>query len=135
MTLTNPNPVVIPPQPEQEFPHLWLREILVSAPSTSEGVIYIETLPYNQSTQTIGVNDHRVTIETRDLWRAVNEVPEVAQAMRAIFQAVEPLRAWLNGGTTNVVTVPDPIEVEDVVVTTPDPIEVEDVVVDETIEE
>jgi hypothetical protein len=134
MTLTNPNPVVIPAQPEQTFPHLWLSDIVVSAPSTSEGMIYIRTLPYNQGTQTIGSNNDQVILQTHDLWRAVNEVPEVAQAMGAIFQAVEPLRAWLNGGTSNVVTTPDPIEVEDVVVTETDPIEVEDVVVDEIIE-
>jgi hypothetical protein len=35
-----------------------------------------------------------VSIQTDDLWKAVNEVPEVAQAMGAIFNAVEALRAW-----------------------------------------
>lgn len=119
MTLTNPTPVVIPPQPEQTFPHLWLSDIVVSAPSTSGGMIYIRTLPYNQDNQVIGNDDHQVILQTHQLWRAVNEVPEVAQAMGAIFQAVEPLRVWLNGGTSNVATVPDPIEVEDVVVDAP----------------
>jgi hypothetical protein len=95
MTLTNPNPVVIPPQPEQEFPHLWLKEIIVQAPSTTQGMIYIDTFPYNQELQAIGSENDRVILQTHDLWRAVNEVPEVAQAMGAIFQAVEPLRSWL----------------------------------------
>jgi hypothetical protein len=95
MTLNNPNPVVIPPQPEQVFPHLWLSDIIVAAPTTSEGMVYIKTLPYNQEGQVIGNREEAVTIQTHDLWRAVNEVPEVAQAMGAIFQAVEPLRAWL----------------------------------------
>jgi hypothetical protein len=36
-----------------------------------------------------------VAIKTDDLWKAVNEVPEVAQAMGAIFNAVEPLRLWI----------------------------------------
>ena len=95
MTLTNPNPVVIPPQPEQTFPHLWLSDIVVSAPTTSDGMIYIKTLPYNQDTKTINKQGGEVILQTHDLWRAVNEVPEVAQAMGAIFQAVEPLRDWL----------------------------------------
>ena len=110
MTLTNPTPVVIPPQPEQTFPHLWLSDIVVSAPSTSEGMIYIRTLPYNQGTQTIGSNNDQVILQTHQLWRAVNEVPEVAAAMFAIFQAIDPLRAWLNGGTPIVVTSPEPEE-------------------------
>lgn len=96
MTLTNPIPVVIPPQPEQVFPHLWLSDIIVSAPTTSEGMIYIKTLPYNQDSKTINKQDGEVILQTHDLWKAVNEVPEVAQAMIAIFQAVEPLREWIN---------------------------------------
>ena len=95
MTLTNPNPVVIPAQPEQTFPHLWLSDIIVSAPTTSEGMIYIRTLPYNQDDKAIGNANDQVILQTHDLWRAVSEVPEVAQAMGAIFLAVEPLRAWL----------------------------------------
>lgn len=103
MTLTNPNPVVIPPQPEKTFPHLWLSDIIVSAPSTSEGMIYIKTLPYNQESKTIGSPNDQVILQTHDLWKAVNEVPEVAQAMGAIFLAVEPLRNWINGGQVTTV--------------------------------
>jgi hypothetical protein len=95
MTLTNPNPVVIPPTPQQEFPHLWISDIVVHAPAVDKGFIHIETKPYNQDTKAIGDDSYRTAIRTDDLWRAVNEVPEVAQAMGAIFLAVEPLRAWL----------------------------------------
>jgi hypothetical protein len=45
--------------------------------------------------------------------------------MFAIFQAVDPLRAWLNGGTPSVVTSPEPEEEE----------EEEEVIVDAPIEE
>lgn len=96
MILTNPNPVVIPAKPEQVFPHLWLREIVVSAPSTTEGTIYLKSLPYNQTSQTIGNAADAVAVQTYDLWRAVDEVPEVEAAMTAIFAAVEPLREWIN---------------------------------------
>jgi hypothetical protein len=120
MKLTNPNPVIIPPTPEQVFPHLWLSDIIVASPSQKEGMIYIKTLPYNQDTQSIGIVDDAIIIQTQDLWKAVNEVPEVAAVMFAIFQAVEPLRAWVNGGTPSVVTSPEPQE---------------EVIVDEPIEE
>jgi hypothetical protein len=100
MTLTNPNPVVIPPQPEQVFPHLWLSDIIIAAPTTSEGMVYIKTLPYNQDNKTIGNPNEQVVLQTHDLWAAVNEVPEVAAAMFAIFQAVEPLRTWINAKNT-----------------------------------
>jgi hypothetical protein len=96
MTLTNPNPVVIPPQPEQTFPHLWLSDIIVSAQTTTDGMIYIRTLPYNQDDKVIGNANDQVILQTHDLWKAVDEVPEVAAAMYAIFQAVEPLRTWVN---------------------------------------
>jgi hypothetical protein len=112
MTLTNPNPVIIPAQPAQEFPHLWLKDIVISAPTTDQGMIYIDTVPYNQETKLIGDRENAVAIQTHDLWKAVNEVPEVAQAMFAIFQAVEPLRAWLDAKNTPVEPVIELIEEE-----------------------
>ena len=95
MTLINPTPVVVDPTPSKEFPHLWLYNIRVHAPSVTTGSITIETLPYNSETQEIGSGSNMVSIQTNDLWNAVNEVPEVAQAMGAIFLAIEPLRAWI----------------------------------------
>jgi hypothetical protein len=125
MTITNPSPIIIPPTPQQEFPHLWLSDIVVHAPTAENGFIHIETRPYNQDTKAIGSHDYHTVIKTDNLWAAVNEVPEVAAAMFAIFQAVDPLRAWLNGGTPSVVTSPEPEEEE----------EEEEVIVDAPIEE
>lgn len=96
MTITNPTPIVIPPTPQQEFPHLWISAIVVDAPTVDRGMIHIQTNPYNQDTKTIGDSAYSQVIRTDDLWAAVNEVPEVAAAMFAIFQAVEPLRAWID---------------------------------------
>jgi hypothetical protein len=125
MTITNPTPIIIPPTPQQEFPHLWLSDIVIHAPTAENGFIHIETRPYNQDTKAIGSHDYHTVIRTDNLWAAVNEVPEVAAAMFAIFQAVDPLRAWLNGGTPSVVTSPEPEEEE----------EEEEVIVDAPIEE
>lgn len=94
MTLINPTIITTEPIPAKEFPHLWLYNILVHAPSVTTGSITIETLPYNSETQEIGSGSNMVSIQTDDLWKAVNEVPEVAQAMGAIFNAVEVLREW-----------------------------------------
>ena len=35
-------------------------------------------------------------IQTRDVWKAIAEVPEVSGAMDAITNAVVPLRNWIN---------------------------------------
>jgi hypothetical protein len=94
MPLENPNPIVVPQTPEKAFPHLWIYNIIVHAPSTTTGHITIETLPYNGDEQIIGEGRFVETIHTSDLWEAVNEVPEVAMAMGAIFNAIEPLRIW-----------------------------------------
>jgi hypothetical protein len=109
MTITNPTPIVIPPTPQQEFPHLWISDIVVHAPTVDKGFIHIETKPYNQETKAIGTDAFRSIIRTDDLWAAVNEVPEVAQAMFAIFQAVDPLRAWLESKKPVIQPTPDPV--------------------------
>jgi len=107
MTITNPTPIVIPPTPQQEFPHLWISDIVVHAPAVDKGFIRI------------GADGFRSIIRTDDLWAAVNEVPEVAAAMYAIFQAVDPLRAWLESKKPVVQPTPEP---EPVVEPDPEPV-------------
>lgn len=124
MTLTNPTVVTTEPIPAKEFPHLWLYNILVHSPSTTTGRILIETLPYNGDTKEIGNGIHRETIQTDKLWEAVNEVPEVAQAMLAIFQALEPLRTWIDAQNV----VPAAPEVTEEIVTDPSPVIIEEIV-------
>ena len=53
----------------------------------------ISAAPYNSLTKEIGGGTVK-NIHVRDLWKAVQEVPEVAVAMNAILAAVEPLDAW-----------------------------------------
>jgi hypothetical protein len=94
MPIPNPNPVITPPIPAQDFEDLWLYNISIHSPSVSSGLISVETLPYNSEAQQIGPSKYMVPIYTDQLWKAVSEVPEVAAAMNAIFAAIEPLRAW-----------------------------------------
>jgi hypothetical protein len=96
MPIVNPNPVVVPPTPEVVYPYIWLYNIMIHAPAIDTGRITIETLPYNADSQAIGGGDYIQTIQTDQLWKAVAEVPEVAAAMQAIIDAVEPLNNWIN---------------------------------------
>lgn len=122
MPLPNPNPVIIPPTPEQDFADLWLYNIIIHAPSIDSGLIRIETLPYNGDTQEIASGQYMVPITTDQLWKAVNEVPEVETAMNAIFAAIEPLRNWIDAQHQEPVieegTITDNVYIEDTLVDT-----------------
>ena len=96
MPIVNPNPVIVPPTPEVVYPHIWLYNIMIHAPTTNTGRITVETLPYNGDTQSIACGKYVQSIRTSDLWKAVAEVPEVAAAMQAIIDAVVPLKNWID---------------------------------------
>lgn len=104
MPINNETTVVVPAitaVPEKTYPHLWLTDIHVQAKNNTRGSLRIEAVPYNGDTGEIaevrGPNktDKISVIRTEDLWSAVQEVPEVAIAMQCIFDAVDPLKAWL----------------------------------------
>jgi len=95
MPIDNPNPTIIPATEAKSFPHLWLYNVICHAPSVSSGRILIETLPYNAETSEIGSGQNMVAISTDKLWEAGSQVPEVASAMEAILNAVNPLRDWI----------------------------------------
>ena len=93
MILNNEKPIVIAATEEKQFPHLWLKNIRINADSMNTGMIMISASPYNSLTKEIGGGTVK-NIHVMNLWKAVNEVPEVAAAMSAIIAAVEPLEAW-----------------------------------------
>lgn len=93
MILNNEQTIVIPATSEKQFPHLWLKNIHIDARSTNQGHIMIGAAPYNSSTQEIGDGIVK-NIFVKDLWKAVQEVPEVAAAMNAILAAIGPLENW-----------------------------------------
>lgn len=92
-TLNNSEPIVIPAVPEKEFPHLWLKNIHINSNSPSEGMITISSVPYNAETKEVGPGTVK-NIMIRDLWAAIENVPEAAIAMQAIIAAIEPLEQW-----------------------------------------
>ena len=97
MPINNDTPVTVPAVsvPEKTYPHLWLTEVTFRAEANTTGELNIATLPYDGATGEIA-DEGSDLITTDNLWGAVQEVPEVAAAMQAIFDAVEPLKAWLN---------------------------------------
>lgn len=94
IVITAPEPVTVAPVAAKTYPHLWISRLRVAAPTVGTGSVTIELLPYNQQTQEIGPAANLLTVQTDELFLAVNEVPEVAQAFGAILNSVEPLRQW-----------------------------------------
>ncbi len=91
-TVTVPAVVAVP---EKTYPHLWLTDIHIQANTNTSGIVNIHAAPYNGVTGEVAENGPVEVISSDNLWGAVTEVPEVALAMQAIFDAVEPLKAWI----------------------------------------
>ena len=96
MPINSETITVVPPvtAAERTFPHLWLTEISIKSESLSEGELEISMVPYNANTQEIATDLATEFIRVENLWTAVSEVSAVEAAMVAIFDAIEPLKAW-----------------------------------------
>lgn len=98
MPIENDTTVTIPAVPaveEKTYPHLWLTDIHIQAANTTKGIVNIQAVPYDGTTGDVALDGPVDVISSANLWGAVQEVPEVALAMQAIFDAVEPLKAWI----------------------------------------
>ena len=98
MALNNPNPLTTEVIEAKTFLELWLSSILIRTAiidGIEAGLIRIETLPYNSELKEIGSGKDMIEISTDELFLAVSQVPEVAVAMGAIFQCIDPLRDWI----------------------------------------
>jgi hypothetical protein len=95
MNIPSPNPIVFPSVPEQTYPHLWIKRLLLESNTLNDGKMEAEFLPYNANTKELGPSMFETKFSTTDLWAAINEVPEVAAAYGAILDSVAPMIAWL----------------------------------------
>ncbi len=98
MPINNETTVTVPAVvavPEKTYPHLWLSDIHIQASDTTNGVVNLQAVPYDGATGEVAKDVPVEVITSSNLWGAVVEVPEVAAAMQAIFDAVEPLKAWI----------------------------------------
>ena len=93
MAITNKSPLTVPATAAKEFPHIWLRTIKVLTPSAERGTIEIQSRPYNGETGEIA--DGPTETISCSAWEAAANVPEVALAMGAIFEAVPALEEWV----------------------------------------
>lgn len=94
MQIPSETPFVSAPAAPKTYPDLWLYSLCVLAPSIDSGRIELETLPFDYSTKEISP-EGKQTVRTDQLWSAIEEVPEVAQAFAAVAAAVPALKAWL----------------------------------------
>ena len=83
---------------KKTFPDLWLKRIIIDAATTDSGFINILTSYFNAETGELdgdprGPEDEDIV--TNELFAAIQEVPEVAQAYGAILTAVPALRIWI----------------------------------------
>jgi hypothetical protein len=95
MPIIPDQPIVVPPVPGETYTEQWIYNLVVHSPAINSGRVQIQLLPFDPVTPKIGPGELLENIETDRLWDAVAEVPEVAAAMQAVLDAVEPLRAWI----------------------------------------
>ena len=95
MPIPAPETLTVLPVAEKVYPHQWIYNLLVHAPTTSSGRITIELLPFNGSTGEIGPSASLETVSTERLFECFTEVPEAYAAYTAVLAAVEPIRQWL----------------------------------------
>ena len=97
MAIPRDEPYITPPEPEKIYDSIWLNRIEIEMTET-DGRLEIKCLPYDANNQEInmGLEGGIEYIQTRDVWKAIAEVPEVSGAMDAITNAVVPLRNWIN---------------------------------------
>jgi len=87
-----PTPFVRPATQAQSFPVIWVSAMSVAAPAVNEGTLYFEFSPFNPDTGEIAA-EAKATLAVQ-LWECVNEVPEAAAAMQAVFAAIPAIKAW-----------------------------------------
>ena len=87
-------PIVAPPQPPKAYPIVWIRNLQIQAHNPSgEGHLYLEIVPMAEDRELL--YSATMELKTDELYRAMSEVPELAQAFGAILVAVKPLKAWI----------------------------------------
>jgi hypothetical protein len=109
MPIIPEQPIVVPPVPGETFTEQWIYNLVVHSPAINSGRVQIQLLPFDPVAPKIGPGDLLENIESDKLWDAVAEVPEVAAAMQAVLDAVEPLRVWI--AAQSVVPEPEPEQV------------------------
>lgn len=73
----------------------WIRNLAIRATGPDDGTIYLETVAYDSTTGEIDNGIVAADIRRDDFWQIVDEVPEAAAAMQAVFAAIPAIRQWI----------------------------------------
>lgn len=98
-TISNPEPVVIPPVAQIEYPHKYIVKLEGLTPTgtgnpTDKQALLIGFRPYNQSTKDIYPDSSKDTFHTIDnIWEEAVRVPLFAQTLGMIVQVAALLDA------------------------------------------
>jgi|GEM_PF-2020342 len=96
MPIPIPEIIQTPLIPAKTFDILWIYNLAIFCPSTTNGTVKIACLPMSSATGELGSTNLMQMVQTDDLFSAVSEVPEVAIAFQAVINAVAPLQAWID---------------------------------------
>ena len=98
MPIKKETPLVIPAKDAKTFPHTWLSELTVTAPSSVEGYLYLKLTPYDADSSPEELNLETSQGLHLDLWEVIDNVPEAATAMQAVFDAIPAIETYYEEG-------------------------------------
>jgi hypothetical protein len=87
--------ITIPPVAAKQFGQQWVYNLIVHAPTPTNGRVSVELLPYNSQTGEVGPAEFIQSFSTDKLWEAIEEVPEMAIAFNAVIAAVPAMKEWI----------------------------------------
>lgn len=93
MPITKETPLVIPATEEKTLPHTWISSLTASAPNSFEGYLHLELTPFNADSGEDPDPKNAYHIHA-DLWEIVEEVPEAAAALEAIYAAIPAIESY-----------------------------------------
>jgi hypothetical protein len=93
MPIIKDTPLVIPAKSEKTLPHTWISQMTIDAKNTSKGYLFIQLVPYDTDTDEDPDRTLAKGMQLK-LWDVINNVPEAATAMEAIFDAVPAIEAY-----------------------------------------
>lgn len=88
--ITPPNgPIVTPPVNSEVYPGLWIKSLQIDAPSPTKPInVTAQIVPFNPVSGSLAIGYGKL-ISIRDVENASIASPEIAEAMAAVFTAIQ----------------------------------------------
>ena len=97
MPIKKEKPFVIPAEAEKTLPHTWVSELVVNAPSATEGYMYLRLTPFDNDSDA-EIDDENSERLDLDFWEVIANVPEAAAAMQSVFDAIPAIESYYKEG-------------------------------------